>query len=273
MSKTITITVEVDDKTSNTKVEEVISVIGYSAKDSIVIKQQGNLELHGEPHIKIVKKGHGPMVLLDGKESSVEVLNDLDLTKVKNIFVIKGHEALQVSSDDKVKHDVIVVNSKEGSKEKFSIVINDSLATKNNNTVRIKLTSLGNEDAALIIIDGKECTLQELNKLDQTEIKSINVTKTGDEVTRLGEKAKHGIVKVVMLREDENADGLIRYDNLKYGTLSKRKVKHKFQFNKGDKMPMFYIGDKEVSQEDVANLDPNTIDSFSILKDESATRL
>ncbi len=99
---------------------------------------------------------------------------------------------------------------------------------------------------ALIIADGKEITKEEMENIDPNSIQSISVLKDENTIKKYGEKGKDGVIVM---------------------TLKKEKAE------KNDINSVLYIIDgKEMTKDQMEAINPNTIESIDVLKDESATK-
>lgn len=117
---------------------------------------------------------------------------------------------------------------------------------------------------ALIIIDGKETTKAELEKINPNNIDRVDVLKNRTSVEKYGEKGKDGVVLITLKSDKQNSETYkIQADGpLKFVTVD------------GSGKEPLYVKDGIVAEsKDVQNLDPETIESISVLKDESATIL
>ncbi len=185
------------------KTEEVISVMGFAAEDSVIIKHAGGAELYGDPKIKVVEREENPLVFIDGKESTVSVLNKIDSETVKVVDVIKGEAAIQ-QYGDKGQHGVIKVTTKgnenesldgaDAKRRSLKIVTGHNL----NEGSKIKFKSGGYKKTPLIFVDGKEMPGKTLDTIDPTSIESINVLKDHAAIEKYGAKAEHGVILITL---------------------------------------------------------------------------
>ncbi len=103
------------------------------------------------------------------------------MTKAKNKNVIikkvkpgsKKH--VYIHSDSDADHDIEIIE-KEGSGFFF---LNTS-----------------SDEKPLFFIDGKESTEKDVEELDKSKIKSVDVSKGSDAIKKYGEKAKNGVVEI-----------------------------------------------------------------------------
>lgn len=80
----------------------------------------------------------------------------------------------------------------------------DKKTSTNENNTTVKVGTSGIKisgdypDNIVFIINGKESTKEEANKIDPDKIKSINVIKTSSEVAKYGDKSKNGIIEITL---------------------------------------------------------------------------
>ena len=101
---------------------------------------------------------------------------------------------------------------------------------------------------ALIILNGNESSVAELEKLDPTRIESIEVMKGKEAKKIYGKKGEDGalVVQLKWNREDKDLATL---------------------FEAG---PIFIVSGIQVSRYALGEIDPNNIESINVLKGESA---
>ena len=136
----------------------------------------------------------------------------------------------------------------------FSIPITFRLQGKNDDLDLDKIAST-NKLEALYIIDDKESTMAALKLISPSDIESIDVLKGDAAYNAYGEKGKNGVVTVVTKE-------------------AKRKVfdTEKVVSNMLDNDPLFIIDGKESTNEKMKALNPNDIESITVLKDEAAEK-
>lgn len=130
----------------------------------IFLSKDGNDTIKTE---KIILKSTGNNVWIQEKEDDknieIEILNEEDNAK-ENIFIIKS------DSDNNLIH-------KKSNKE--TIILNADENQK-----------------PLIIINGKETTHEEMEKIEQDKIESINVLKGESANKKYGDKGKNGVIEI-----------------------------------------------------------------------------
>jgi TonB-dependent SusC/RagA subfamily outer membrane receptor len=131
---------------------------------------------------------------------------------------------------------------------------------------------------AMYLVDGKETAAAEVNAIRPADIFSMNVLKGGQALELFGERGKYGVI-AIMTKEfhsrhaasgdtDSNPMKPI-FLQLKMRDTLQLKVRDTLQLKKKDAaQPLYIVDGKEMP--DISNLDPNTIESLSVLKDAAA---
>tara|TARA_Y100000815_G_scaffold275128_1_gene311699 strand:+ start:3662 stop:5779 length:2118 start_codon:yes stop_codon:yes gene_type:complete len=109
------------------------------------------------------------------------------------------------------------------------------------------------EGEVLYIIDGKEASKKILELLDPQSIKSLNVIKDESALAKYGQKAKNGVIEIYT--KDASPSSSIVVD-----ALNNKKV-------------LYILNGEESTKTEVDGIDPEDIESVSVLKNESATSL
>ncbi|SBV91314.1 M56 family metallopeptidase [uncultured Dysgonomonas sp.] len=183
-------------------------------------------------------------------------------------IVVVGYGSMdKVSTDSLIKTKKIIVQKRK-----------DSVSTdKNNERIEIKGVYTGSQDKAIIFIDGKKSDKTKVENLNPNDIESVSVLKDGMAVEMYGEKAKDGVIqiktkeyakkhpeqeikkiqdiKVISIRKDSTnkSDNSIIIRNTNHSSGSE---------------PLFFIDGKKVKS--IQGLNPDDIESISVLKEETA---
>jgi N-acetylmuramoyl-L-alanine amidase len=107
------------------------------------------------------------LIIIDGKKSSKDEMKKIPSENIESINVLKNEKAIE-KYGDKGKDGVIEIATK------FNIPENP-----------------------LIIIDGKESSKQDLNKIRGSSIESVNVLKGESAIKKYGDKGKDGAIEII----------------------------------------------------------------------------
>lgn len=129
----------------------------------------------------------------------------------------KEIRSVDVRKDDKKKISELTITYSDGTKEKMTGaeaqkkgLINNSdygnttmIKEKGDQEKRIQIRKSGKgENQPLYILDGKEISQEEMNKIDPTKIESVNVLKDTHATDKYGEKGKNGVVEISSKKSD-----------------------------------------------------------------------
>lgn len=81
---------------------------------------------------------------------------------------------------------------------KYSLPIAFNVEGKAQNSANTALPNLNSSEKPLFILDGKETSKEELNKIDTKIIKSMNVIKGEEAIKKYGDKGKNGVVEITI---------------------------------------------------------------------------
>jgi TonB-dependent SusC/RagA subfamily outer membrane receptor len=127
-----------------------------------------------------------PLYIMDGKEVQKGILNSIDPNTIDHINILKGSRATTLYGN-KGANGVVEITTK-------GKALNGTIEPKLNLTT--KGVAGGFPSGALYVIDSKEVTLAEVEKLNPDMIASISILKNESAVKVYGEKAKHGAILI-----------------------------------------------------------------------------
>ena len=141
-----------------------------------------------------------PHVIVDGETSSLNVLKLLNPKSIAFMEVVKGQSAI-LSYGEKAKHGAIIITTKNYL-VRVESKLKDDITVKKNNEGEFIVS--GKDSFVVYIIDGKQVSKSELEKLDKDKIKSIDVIRGADAVEKFGSKASSGAT-IIITKSDEVA--------------------------------------------------------------------
>ncbi len=118
---------------------------------------------------------------------------------------------------------------------------------------------------SLILIDGKESTKAEMDKLNPSEISSVSVLKDKNATDKYGAKGENGVIEVTLKSALDNTN-----------TQSFKLQNHEpliVNSTGGPNDPLVLIDGKIIDDKQLHSLTPQDIESVNVLKNESATKL
>ncbi len=121
-----------------------------------------------------------PMFILNGEEIPREDFNLIQPDDIESITVLKDHTAIDKYGED-AKNGVIIINTKNGIKLNSGINLD-----------------IDKDNPPLIYKDGVEISLEDIKKINENTIESINVFKGKSAKEKYGEKGKNGVIIIKM---------------------------------------------------------------------------
>jgi TonB family protein len=162
------VSIEFDNKTSETRKNEQIEVIKSNA-----------------------------LVIVDGKEITKDELEKISPDKIESISVLKN-ESATILYGEKGKDGVILLTLKNDGQT------NQSLKLQANSPLIFKNTD-GSGSRPLIVKDGLIAENENVNNIPPETIESINVLKGESATKKYGEKGKNGVVEITLKHPDEKS--------------------------------------------------------------------
>lgn len=188
-------------------------------------------------------------------------LNEISAVEVNDLSaVVKGYSGNNISDEeapDNQKQAQLVLNGKlvptDTASRKNQITCDTttgSYKTKNAWNAVDKLSSTKSSEAdPLILVDEKEITKERLDVLDPEKIESISVLKDKSAASVYGEKGKNGVV--LIRTKDSSKGGVVNLSS----------------------QPLVVMDGIELSYDTFQTINPENIESISVLKDKAATSI
>lgn len=229
-----------------------------SVKETIVLEKQ---TLPGDTAKNVVVEKR---IVIGGK---LNLSNDT----IENVVTImrtdfRDRQALSYSylyNPDTLKG----VKDLKGTGLTFNYKVNDSVRIKRDTTNVLSILKIKGESEykPLIIVDGKEDSLF-LKSYDPSTIKSIVVLKDASAATIYGERAKNGVIVIT-------TKGASKEFKVSKNTIVREKQLNFLPLLNKEPKPLVVIDDEIQKNFDLNSLSPDLIESVTILKDSTATRL
>lgn len=169
------------------------------------------------------------------------------------------------------------------------------------NKGQVVIRGQGNgKNEPLVILDGVEIPQSEMNKVSPDQIESVDVLKEEASTAKYGEKGKHGVILITTKakagQETSNAKTVVGYPIdppalsppppggksgneqvvvVGYGKNQPAQTGNPLVITGPDKEnpPLFILDGAEITQKQMEGINPDQIESISVLKDKSATVL
>lgn len=194
---------ENSDNVSSVFARDSVKVIGFAAD-----------------HINNNSDPNKALYIIDGKESSISGMKELDPKNIESVSVFKDKSAI-AAYGSKGENGVIVITTKKGASVSVPIMINisDPVASdqgqSGTNTISVNedknglsVISSDNDEGfkmtnikagnPIVFINGKEATGEILQALSPDKIERIEVLKADKAIESYGERAKDGVILVTL---------------------------------------------------------------------------
>jgi len=122
----------------------------------------------------------------------------------------------------------------------------------------------------LYVVDGKEMTKGEMKKIKPDDIEQIDVLKSKESTAKYGEKGKNGVV-LITLKKSQTVKFTSKEIEVNKGNDITIKEPQSINIKSKDgKQPLLFIDGNVTTGKRLEDIDPNTIQSMSVWKDEKA---
>ena len=253
----------------------------YSA-DSVVIfndsvaSKRSSVVLYGG-RFERISESNKPLILVDGKEVSKDTLysimnDEANPNRIKTVSILRSDAALSIYGE-KGKHGVYDIELLPNADNHFRITKTQAkFKTKTGSFPKLNsvpgigglpIRGVYDGEEPLVVIDGKEVLgPNALSKVSPDRIKSFSVLKSEAALEAYGDKAKNGVIMVDLFTEEE-------YEARKKNPQHPYNNAWEIAMNlKNDKtVPtgkvVFFIDEKEASEEDLKNIPANEVRGVS----------
>ncbi len=253
----------------------------YSA-DSVVIfndsvdSKRSSVVLYGG-RFERISESKKPLILVDGKEVSKDTLysimnDEANPNRIKTVSILRSDAALSTYGE-KGKHGVYDIELLPNTGNHFRITKTQTkFKTKTESFPKLNsvpgigglpIRGVYDGEEPLVVIDGKEVLgPNALSKVSPDRIKSFSVLKSEAALEAYGDKAKNGVIMVDLFTEEE-------YEARKKNPQHPYNNAWEIAMNlKDDKTAptgkvVFFIDEKEASEEDLKNIPANEVRGVS----------
>ena len=253
----------------------------YSA-DSVVIfndsvtSKRSSVVLYGG-RFEWISESNKPLILVDGKEVSKDTLysimnDEANPNRIKTVSILRSDAALSIYGE-KGKHGVYDIELLPNADNHFRITKTQAkFKTKTESFPKqnsvpgiggLPIRGVYDGEEPLVVIDGKEVLgPNALSKVSPDRIKSFSVLKSEAALEAYGDKAKNGVIMVDLFTEEEYE---ARKKNPQYPYNNAWEIAMNLKDDKT--VPtgkvVFFIDEKEASEEDLKNIPANEVRGVS----------
>lgn len=195
-----------------------------------------------------------------------------DVSGLGQVFDIETNEDGQkeVKKTGSEKNIILTLDKLEEEKTGHEDTV---LTGKNDPNLKIYSPNLNpyfiDEKSPMFILNGEEITTVQMQAIDPNTIKSLQVLKDESATNKYGEKGKNGVLIITLKNEgslrtdDGEIISIVADQDQKTNTVSIS--------NNGER-PLYIIDGKEVTKEQMEDMDPTEFGFIQILKDKSAIK-
>lgn len=269
--------------------DAVRSNLEYLTDDQIT--KQYNAEAYQLAMVGLAhKKGVAPfLTALNGSKLKTRIImmkkkNENRYVLLKQLLVLPLLAVLTMSlSNKEVKTEILSAENTDALYAENSVALPDSVVEEKvivieqhkqdkDEVPEAGVSSLqikaSGEMQPLFIIDGKEVSAADAEKLDANRVDNISVLKDETAVASYGEKGKNGVILIETKKEPAEKITVVGYGATKneakaIETVSENAV--------SDAKPLYVVDGKPVAE--IESLNPEQIESVSVLKGAEATNL
>jgi TonB family protein len=201
--------------------------------------------------------GKEPLIFIDGVVDKDQNVNNIPPETIESISVLKDASATKAYGE-KGKNGVILIKTRKvanaAKNTPVDVMVNGYASEQGENTnekpnSRVKFRNIGTSETGnnpILVLDGVIAEDLIFGEMDSSLIKSVNVIKGEIATKKYGEKGKNGVIEITM----KKGSGLLGIEG----------------------RPLVVIDGVITKDQNVDKIDPNTIESVSVLKDEMATQ-
>lgn len=212
-------------------------------------------------NVSVEQTKNSVIFLIDGKKVSQEEVNQLPPDVIASINVTKDEEAIQKYGDEAI-NGVIEIST-----------------TKTNS----KTTTHTFNGQYVYMVDGKVVTAETFSKANNNKDKELTIVQNSNYAKELGHEGKDGVfilttkedsAPVKFIEEVKYNGKKISMDELTASNLNSsenKTIEFKFKKEEDIKNILYIVNGKEISETDFRTIQPNDIESVTVLKDKKAT--
>jgi len=258
-------------KVTNEKGEPLVgaSIIIKGNTIGTITDTKGNYEIRSENEIETLifaMTGYEKKEIKVGEKAEIDVKLIVDKNAKPAEIKVVGYGSTEKKESQ--PGGVIISGGMNGTVQKGSENILITPSSQNGLTIR---ATGGLTGQPLYVIDGIETTSATLNKLSPDSIESISVLKDKSATILYGDKGKNGVVMITTKKYGQNnKSGEVVVTGYGYNSALLGNPAP-FGSATGKIQPLILVNGEESGQT-LNNIDPATIESVNILKEEAATK-
>ena len=170
------------------------SALSSRVKDTVKLRIAGHDTVHTSIIVSDIYNDVKPLIIVDGKEFDIKLMNSINPNAIESINVLKGKAASDIYGE-RGKNGVIVISLKS-----VDVDRSDKKADYNYGPA-VKIRINGNNDDVLYIVNGKEMDPKEAILIVPELIESMTILKGDVAKAKYGDKVKYGAIEITLKPE------------------------------------------------------------------------
>ncbi|MBO7552838.1 MAG: hypothetical protein J6T82_02255 [Bacteroidaceae bacterium] len=206
---------------SSVKVTDLLADDQIMAKESVVeeiatysdsVLQSRDMALNDDtiPVVRIDEIRDSIIYVLDGERVKFAQINALNPSEIKTVRVLKDQEAVSKYGEEG-KRGVMEIETKS---TKDPVVLGTPATEEEmKNGPAIRIRSINGEvslDSILVLIDGVQKTVKDIDEIDPLTILSFSVLRDKDAIPLYGDEAKNGVIIITTKKSEDNTESSIK---------------------------------------------------------------
>ena len=206
---------------SSVKVTDLLADDQIMAKESVVeeiatysdsVLQSRDMALNDDtiPVVRIDEIRDSIIYVLDGERVKFAQINALNPSEIKTVRVLKDQEAVSKYGEEG-KKGVMEIETKS---TKDPVVLGTPATEEEmKNGPAIRIRSINGEvslDSILVLIDGVQKTVKDIDEIDPLTILSFSVLRDKDAIPLYGDEAKNGVIIITTKKSEDNTESSIK---------------------------------------------------------------
>ena len=212
VEKVTSSSVKVTDLLADDQIMEKESVVEEIATYSDSVLQSRDMALNDDtiPVVRIDEIRDSIIYVLDGERVKFAQINALNPSEIKTVRVLKDQEAVSKYGEEG-KKGVMEIETKS---TKDPVVLGTPATEEEmKNGPAIRIRSINGEvslDSILVLIDGVQKTVKDIDEIDPLTILSFSVLRDKDAIPLYGDEAKNGVIIITTKKSEDNTESSIK---------------------------------------------------------------
>jgi TonB family protein len=276
----------------------VFSFVGFQSQEikpdfekaMLITMKRAIISIDAVGNLSLGAQTEPGLVIVDGKEIPRTELGKIDPFSIESITVLKNESAIGLYGE-KAKDGVILItmksgqtpdNQNAGAATNIRVVgyATNQSAQQPNGVIAFRGSSMSGAKP-LIVVDGEVSENQNVQDINPATIQSVNVLKNEFAVKKYGEKGKDGVVEIT-LKKGQSPDNqgpvtvskvqVVGYGKDQSAQQPTGGVVVRSTGTMAGAKPLYVIDGVVSASQNIEDINPATIQSIAVVKNESAIK-